>query len=165
MDFEVVQTMEDLLSKVQEMLDSPEKLKEFQNLAATLLNNESSKNQISDSKTNNITNNNLSLDKDNIQVGEIENILQNLLTNSSENKKNFSKDQINIPMDLNMILKIKDIAQVINQDDRNIEFLKALKLLLGNEKQQKIDDAIKIMRLIRLIPIIKDSGIFKSFLF
>lgn len=157
--------MEDLLSKVQEMLESPEKLKEFQSLASTLLSGELTNNQASDSNSK-IINNNLSANKDNIQISEIENILKNLMNSSNlENKKNYSKDQINIPFDLNMILKIKEIAQIINQDDRNIEFLKALKLLMGNEKQQKIDDAIKIMRLIRLIPIIKDSGIFKNLLF
>ena len=157
--------VEDLLSKVQEMLESPEKLKEFQSLASTLLSGELTNNQASDSNSK-IINNNLSANKDNIQISEIENILKNLMNSSNlENKKNYSKDQINIPFDLNMILKIKEIAQIINQDDRNIEFLKALKLLMGNEKQQKIDDAIKIMRLIRLIPIIKDSGIFKNLLF
>ncbi len=162
--------MENILLKVQEILDSPEKLKEFQNLASTILNDNDKENQLDKNEisTNQVQNfeKTLNNNNNNIELKDIENILKNFVGSGEiENRKKNNTDQFDMPLNLNVILKLKDIAQIINQDDKNIEFLKALKLLLGNEKQQKIDDAIKVIRLFKLIPIIKDTGILKDFLF
>ena len=51
--------------------------------------------------------------------------------------------------------KLKDAGT----DDDNINFLVALRPLLGEDKKPRIDRAIKILRLINLLPVLKDSGI------
>lgn len=46
------------------------------------------------------------------------------------------------------------------QDDDVSRLLNALRPFLGEEKQQKLDRAQRLMKLVRIIPLIKDSGIF-----
>ena len=52
---------------------------------------------------------------------------------------------------------------IMNQDDKNIAFLRALRDLLDDSRQQKVDNAIKIMRIVKLLPLIKDLNILKNF--
>lgn len=59
---------------------------------------------------------------------------------------------------MNLISKFKDSSQ----NDENINFLCALKPLLGEEKRERIDKAIKLIRLMNLWPLIKESGILDS---
>ena len=56
---------------------------------------------------------------------------------------------------MSMVSKLKSFET----DDDNIRFLKALKPLLGNEKQERVDKAVRLLRLLNLLPLIKDSGL------
>lgn len=47
-----------------------------------------------------------------------------------------------------------------NKDDDRVRLLLALKPNLSPEKQQKVDSAIKILKLIDLAPLLKDVGLF-----
>lgn len=47
-----------------------------------------------------------------------------------------------------------------NKDDDRVRLLLALKPNLSPEKQQKVDSAIKILKLIDLAPLLKDAGLF-----
>lgn len=150
--------MDDVLSKVKEILDDPKKLEGFKNLASSLLSN--------DEKQENIqlpTNNTLDLKK----MPDVESILKNFLSNNNgenkENKNDYQKDQLNFNVNMDMIFKIKNAMEIMNKDDKNIEFLRALRSLLANEKQQKVDNAIKVMRLIKLWPLLKEFNILKNF--
>jgi hypothetical protein len=44
--------------------------------------------------------------------------------------------------------------------DPNVELLRALKPHFSPERQKKVDDAVRILQLIKLLPLIKDSGLF-----
>lgn len=48
------------------------------------------------------------------------------------------------------------------REDRNTELLRALKPHFSQERAKKVDDAIKILQLIRLLPLVKDLGILPS---
>ncbi|MBP0979278.1 MAG: hypothetical protein J6C55_01350 [Oscillospiraceae bacterium] len=140
--------MDDILSKVQEILQDPEKLDGFKNLASSLLNQD-----------NNLNTKNIEINKIN-KTPNIEKILKNFVDNKNNN---ITKDQLDLPINIEAILKLKNAMEVMNQDDKNIIFLRSLKTLLCDEKQQKVDSAIKIIRLIKLLPIIKDLDILKDF--
>lgn len=51
--------------------------------------------------------------------------------------------------------KLKDAGA----DDDNINFLAALRPLLSDDKKPRIDRAIKILKLLNLLPVLRDSGI------
>ena len=46
------------------------------------------------------------------------------------------------------------------EDDDVSRLLNALRPFLSEEKQQKLDPAQRLMKLVRIIPLIKDSGVF-----
>lgn len=62
---------------------------------------------------------------------------------------------------MNLAAKIKEAGQ----NDDNINFLNALRPLLSDEKKPKIDRAIKILKLLNILPALKDSGLMGGDLF
>jgi len=69
--------------------------------------------------------------------------------------------------DLSALTDIGDITQIMGlvsrlqsqNDDPRAALLSALKPHLSEAKQEKVDTAIKILRLLDLLPLIKESGI------
>ena len=47
----------------------------------------------------------------------------------------------------------------MRQKDENVELLKALRPFLSEKRQKKVDDAVKLMGLMRLLPYIKEGGL------
>ena len=56
---------------------------------------------------------------------------------------------------MGLAVRLKDAGG----NDDNVNFLIALRPLLSEEKRPKIDRAVKILKIINLLPILKDSGI------
>ncbi len=65
-----------------------------------------------------------------------------------------------LPFDPAMLMKFKDAFQIMNKDDPRIDLLLALKPNLSDPRQKKVDEAIRILRLLSLLPLLRDSGIF-----
>jgi len=61
-------------------------------------------------------------------------------------------------IDIDMLLKIGELFAVFNRPDKNAELLRALKPLMRDENKEKIDTAIKIMRIVALWPFLRESG-------
>lgn len=64
------------------------------------------------------------------------------------------------PIDMNTIAMIQKAMAMFNSSNKNVELLRALRPHFGPERQKKVDDAIKIMQLINVLPLIKESGLF-----
>ncbi len=60
---------------------------------------------------------------------------------------------------LQMITKIGPLLANFRQEDDNTRFLRALRPLLGEERQKKLDEAAKILQMMRMLPLLKSSGI------
>lgn len=60
--------------------------------------------------------------------------------------------------DISMLFKIQDIMGK-TKNDKTSEFLVALKPLLKEERREKLDRAIKILRLLSVWEILKESGL------
>ena len=73
-----------------------------------------------------------------------------------------SGDDIFGGINIDMILKIGEIMSKMNEQDKNTELLLALKPHLRDENRAKMDTAVKIFRLISLLPYLKDSGLFEN---
>lgn len=61
---------------------------------------------------------------------------------------------------LQMITKIAPMLSGFRQEDDNTRFLRSLRPLLGEERQKKLDEAVKILQMMRMLPLLKSSGIF-----
>lgn len=69
----------------------------------------------------------------------------------------------NMPqLDMNTLMMMQRAMSLFRQEDKNTELLRALKPHFSPERAKKVDDAIHIMQLIRLLPLAKEMGLFKS---
>ena len=50
----------------------------------------------------------------------------------------------------------------LREPDRNIQLLESLRPFLEEERQKKADEAVKLLHLMRLAPLLQESGILKQ---
>jgi hypothetical protein len=60
---------------------------------------------------------------------------------------------------LQMITKVAPLLSSFRQEDDSTRFLRALRPLLGEDRQKKLDEAVKILQMMRMLPLLKNSGI------
>jgi len=76
--------------------------------------------------------------------------------NSSGGEFDFNSFFENI--DIDMIMKIGEIFALFSRADKNTDLLRALKPHLRDENREKIDTAIKILKVAALLPYLRESG-------
>ena len=83
---------------------------------------------------------------------------------SNKSNEDFSIPE-NLLSNLGNMQSIMRIASVLGkeQSDSRIDLLRALKPHLSEERQKKCDNAIKMLKMVKLLPLIKDSGLFDMF--
>lgn len=59
---------------------------------------------------------------------------------------------------LGMAAKLAPMLGRLNREDDATRLLMALRPLLGEERRRKIDEAVKILQLMRLLPMLRDMG-------
>lgn len=62
-------------------------------------------------------------------------------------------------LDPAMLLSLMEMFGKMNTADDNERFLLALKPLLRDENKEKIDTALKFMKIFALLPILRESGL------
>lgn len=100
-------------------------------------------------------------------MAQLNAIAQSLFSGDNKTQQNTAlPDSIPSPQTQNTgdidIQKLMSVASAIkntNQKDTTIDFLFALKPFLKSEKQLKADRVIKLLRLLAILPILKESGI------
>lgn len=75
-----------------------------------------------------------------------------------ENGEEGSDDGIFGNIDPETILKLLDIFSKLNSPDKNTELLMALKPHLRTENQAKLQRAATLLKIISLLPLLKDLG-------
>lgn len=84
---------------------------------------------------------------------------------SSMSGGNSSENEGATSFDFSKILVLQELLAEANKKDKNSEFLYALKPLLKSESQVKVDRIVKLLKLMAMWPLIKDSGILGGDLF
>lgn len=80
---------------------------------------------------------------------------------SSENNSENIPNEIGFqPEMMDAILKIMPILSSIKKEDKYTMFLKSLKPLLSSDRQEKIEKTSHILKLIKILPILKNKGLF-----
>lgn len=83
---------------------------------------------------------------------------QNESKQSEDNSEDKSEDSpCEIP-DIGSIMKLTELMSVFSQNDKNSELLLALKPHLRDEKQKRVEKAVKILKLIAVFNMAKDNG-------
>ena len=130
--------MDDLMGKIQEVLSDEESMKQLSELAASLFPS-SEQNGTEDGCSD-----------------EAE------ATEANEDKEDDSSNQ-GIDFDLSKLLMIGQVMSSVS-NDKNTELLLALRPLLKEERQEKVDKAVKILKLLAVWSVLKDSGILSDIL-
>lgn len=66
------------------------------------------------------------------------------------------------PINMQTIVALQKAMGTLKSDDKNISLMRALKPHFSPERCKKVDDAVRIMQMIKLLPLIKESGILGS---
>ena len=61
-------------------------------------------------------------------------------------------------LDPSMLLTMMSLFESLNKPDDSERLLLALKPLLREENQRKVDSAVKFMKIFALLPVLKESG-------
>ena len=61
--------------------------------------------------------------------------------------------------DAQMISKISGIMQAMNRDDSRCDLLRALKPLLRPERQHRADEAIRLLKIISMLPMLREQNL------
>ena len=83
----------------------------------------------------------------------------------TEKHNDFNPDDIlkglgNLGMpDLSQLSSLAPILKAFNSQDERLDFINSLKPLLSPQRQTKADEALKLVRLLSVLPLLKDRGI------
>ncbi|WP_337403737.1 hypothetical protein [Porcipelethomonas sp.] len=124
--------MDDLMGKIQEMLSDEESMKQISELAQMFSSSDNTETKSSESQSK----------PDNNGNG-----LPGGIAGFGMGDFDFTK-----------ILKVQEIMNKAS-NDKNAEFLLALKPLLREERQSKVDKAVKMLKLFTVWTVLKDSGL------
>lgn len=78
--------------------------------------------------------------------------------NANEENQNNDLSSDSFPIDPNMLIKMQQLFSQMPKHDKNTEFIRALKPLLKPERRTKADEAIKMMKIFSILPILQKSG-------
>lgn len=62
--------------------------------------------------------------------------------------------------DLSMLSKLAPLMGALGKEDDDTRLLQALRPYLHGEREQRLDDTMKMLRLTKLLPLLQEQGIF-----
>ncbi|MGI5895058.1 MAG: hypothetical protein ACOX6P_10795 [Candidatus Merdivicinus sp.] len=134
--------MDDLTSKVQEILGSEDGMRQLQEMAKALgLSPESGDSAPAPSG-----------------AGDLSSMLAGLTGNAEDSA------QSDLPISAGDLLKIGNLLQNVQHETPSTALLRALKPLLRPERRKKVEEAVRIMQLLALLPVLQQSGLLKGLL-
>lgn len=98
-------------------------------------------------------------------IGRLKSLANDLFGNNQKNelaapqKSDVSSDMFD-PATLNRVMNIVSSIKGDAASDDRTKFIASLKPLLSDKRQQKADEAMKMMHLFEILPALKESGLF-----
>lgn len=135
--------MDDLMGKIQAMLSDEESMNQIKQLAE-MLGASSGSDENSTAEEN--------------KCGNMPDFSAIFSEKSTEEKQENS----GFGFDMGTLLQLQGLMQSVSSKDSNTELLLALKPHLREEKQQRVDKAVKLLKMFALFTVIKESGLLKS---
>lgn len=168
--------MEDLLANVKKMVDSGNIPPEVQQMMNNLQNSNTTNND-NNSNNNNINNNSNSNNGNNMDLNnilsqvspEMLNNLSSMFQSNNDNSNNNSGSNFNTSsgnnnssgfnLDMNTMLKMKNIISSMNQkDDPRANLLYSLKPYLRDSKKNKLDQYVNMLNMTKIADFMKNDN-------
>ena len=90
--------------------------------------------------------------------------LNSILAGLSGGQNPPQQESNSLPVSTAELMKISSLLQNVQQETPATSLLHALRPMLKPERRKKVDEAVKIIRLLSLLPILQQSGLLKGFL-
>ena len=93
---------------------------------------------------------------------DIENLKQTAAALFSQANQEQPKDNdlfSSLGADAQMISKISGIMQTLNRQDSRCDLLRALKPLLKPERQHRADEAIRLLKIVSMLPALREQNL------
>ncbi|MGN0174271.1 MAG: hypothetical protein ACI39F_07500 [Acutalibacteraceae bacterium] len=78
--------------------------------------------------------------------------------NKQKNDSNFGDNLPIDPAQMGNIMKMMSVLKQQDTNDDNAKLLIALKPHLSEERRKKVDKAVSLLKVVKLLPILKESG-------
>ncbi len=154
------------MNKLQSVLNDEESMNQIKELANMLTAEMPQNNQNSQSNTSNPPASPPQQNSGSKNVHSNMPDLSALLQSLSGGAQPSAPPQNALPnFDIAKIMQLGQVMQSANKNDKNIDLLLALRPLLKEENQTKIDRLIKIFKLFAMYPALKESGLLGGDLF
>ena len=63
--------------------------------------------------------------------------------------------------DLSGLLKLMPLFSSFDKDDEHTALLKALRPYVHGEREKRLDESVKLMQLLKVLPLLQERGLFK----
>ncbi len=84
--------------------------------------------------------------------------------NKGEKQEEPAQEDLFSDIDIEAIMKLGELlSNMNNKSDKNTQLLLALKPHLRPENRKKADNALKLLKILNILPLLKDSGIIDGF--
>lgn len=156
--------MDDLMSKLQSVLNDEESMKQIKELAGMLggePNNQEPPPPVQSPPQ-------MPSDQqgDSPDFSQLIANLSGMMNNSNNGtSQTAAPDNTANGVDIQKLMQLSTVIASANKSDKNVDLLLALKPLLKEENQMKIDRLIKIFKLFAIYPALKESGLLGGDLF
>lgn len=77
---------------------------------------------------------------------------------TENNKKETEKSNMPFQLDPKMLTGVAKFSRMMNENDERCAFLLSLKPLLSEKRRKKADDAVQLLRFMRIINVLQESG-------
>ncbi len=147
--------MDDLAGKLNEILNSPEGMAQVQSLAQMLGQSQQESGSPAPSSPSGANNGN------GASLGALSSLLGGMNNSSPATAGGGALPDANT---LQMITRLTPMLSAARQEDDSTRLLHALRPLLGPERQKKLDEAIRLLQIMRMLPLLRQSGLLSSLL-
>lgn len=121
--------MDDLTSKISQILGDPEAMEQIKGLAGLL----------------------------GTENPELSNFDESIEINEDKKPDNDEMSSFMSGNMLNIFLKIMPLLNDLNKEDDSTKLLKAIRPFLSPPRQKKLDEALNILKIIKFLPLLKDG--------
>ena len=158
--------MDDLMNKLQDVLNDEESMKQIKELADMIASQAPSAEESAPVSVSAQTGGIGSVPQNAGGMPDISTLLRGLgMGGGAAPSAAAPAQQPATNIDISKIMQIGQVISQANKSDKNVDLLLALRPLLKEENQNKIDKLIKIFRLLAVYPVLKESGLLGGDLF
>ncbi|HIZ17489.1 MAG TPA: hypothetical protein H9675_08010 [Firmicutes bacterium] len=139
--------MDNLAAQISELLESPDGMDKIREMASMLMTSDTQQDPPPDSSPTDI------------DMDKLRDIASSLMgQQSAANTNNASQgSSVLSPGDMKVMMKLMQALRSDATDERS-RLLMSLRPYLSEKRQARVDSAVKILRLVQLIPLLSESG-------